>query len=134
MSGHWSIFPTGARGVVVDRIYSGSFMTSLQMAGFSVTVLHVTDEIKSFLGKLVILMYGKSNYGRVLYFTCFQSDFHTSAPAWQKSFTMKPDVEPPSAMPCGVVDAKRSQLDAASVDKGSIPSRSPACISIGIHL
>ena len=40
----------GARGVVADRAYSGSFMTSLQMAGVSVTVLHLTDEIKSLLG------------------------------------------------------------------------------------
>ena len=44
----------GSRGVVVERVYSGSFMTSLQMAGVSVTVLLLTDDIIAYLGMISI--------------------------------------------------------------------------------
>ncbi|XP_078673643.1 triokinase/FMN cyclase-like [Branchiostoma floridae x Branchiostoma belcheri] len=47
-----------SRGVAVQRVYTGSFMTSLEMAGVSLTVLHLDDTITA----------------------CLDAD--TSAPAW----------------------------------------------------
>jgi dihydroxyacetone kinase len=38
------------RGVAVERAFCGSFMTSLEMAGLSVTILHLDDTIKRCLG------------------------------------------------------------------------------------
>lgn len=38
------------RGVAVERAYCGSFMTSLEMAGLSLTILHLDDTIKRCLG------------------------------------------------------------------------------------
>ena len=39
------------KGVQVERIYVGTFMTSLEMAGFSLTLLHLNDERKKYLGE-----------------------------------------------------------------------------------
>ncbi|XP_035696381.1 triokinase/FMN cyclase-like [Branchiostoma floridae] len=49
-----------SRGVAVQRVYTGSFMTSLEMAGVSLTVLHLDDTLMA----------------------CLDAD--TSAPAWPR--------------------------------------------------
>ena len=38
------------KGVDVERIYVGTFMTSLEMAGVSITLLHLNEERKKYLG------------------------------------------------------------------------------------
>lgn len=38
------------RGVEVKRIYVGTFMTSLEMAGVSLTLLHLNEERLKYLG------------------------------------------------------------------------------------
>lgn len=48
-----NIFPfffLESRGVSVDRAFCGVFMTSLEMAGISITVLHIDDSITGYLG------------------------------------------------------------------------------------
>lgn len=37
----------------MERAYSGSFMTSLEMAGVSITLLHLDDTIKQCLGNII---------------------------------------------------------------------------------
>ena len=37
-------------GINVDRVYCGSFITSLEMAGVSLTVLHLNEQRKRCLG------------------------------------------------------------------------------------
>ena len=44
------------RKVHVDRAYVNRFATSLEMAGFGITILHLNDEIKSFLGKKLTIL------------------------------------------------------------------------------
>ena len=39
------------KGVEVDRVYVGSFMTSLEMAGVSITLLHLDETRTHCLGK-----------------------------------------------------------------------------------
>ncbi|BFZ07456.1 hypothetical protein BsWGS_10495 [Bradybaena similaris] len=51
-----------SRGVSVDRAFCGVFMTSLEMAGISITVLHIDDSITGYL------------------------DFPTDAPAWHTPY------------------------------------------------
>ncbi|XP_035824805.1 triokinase/FMN cyclase isoform X2 [Aplysia californica] len=50
------------RGVSVERAYCGTYMTSLEMAGVSITVLHIDDRIRAFL------------------------DFPTDAPGWKSCY------------------------------------------------
>ncbi|GFN97061.1 bifunctional ATP-dependent dihydroxyacetone kinase/fad-amp lyase (cyclizing) [Plakobranchus ocellatus] len=50
------------RGIAVDRAYCGSFLTSLEMAGISITILHVDDTVLEYL------------------------DLPTSSPAWRPSY------------------------------------------------
>uniref|UniRef100_A0A0B7AWN0 Triokinase/FMN cyclase n=1 Tax=Arion vulgaris TaxID=1028688 RepID=A0A0B7AWN0_9EUPU len=50
------------RRVQVDRVYCGTFLTSLEMAGVSISVLHIDDAILDYL------------------------DYPTSAPAWHSSY------------------------------------------------
>ena len=38
------------RAIHVDRAYSGRSVTSQEMPGFSITILHVNDEMKRILG------------------------------------------------------------------------------------
>ena len=40
------IYAAKQKGISVDRVYTGSFMTSLEMAGVSITILHL-DETRS---------------------------------------------------------------------------------------
>ena len=40
-----------ARGVNVDRAYSGRSVTSQEMPGFSITIVHVNQERKRIFGK-----------------------------------------------------------------------------------
>ena len=40
------------KGVKVDRVYVGSFMTSLEMAGVSITLLHLDETRTHCLGKV----------------------------------------------------------------------------------
>ena len=44
------------KGVQVDRVYVGSFMTSLEMAGVSVTLLHLDETRAHCLGKTCCLL------------------------------------------------------------------------------
>lgn len=44
---------TESRGIVVERAYCGSYMTSLEMAGIFITLLHLDDTIRRCLGKNV---------------------------------------------------------------------------------
>ena len=39
-----------ARGVRVDRAYSGRSVTSQEMPGFSITIIHIDEERKSIIG------------------------------------------------------------------------------------
>ena len=39
-----------ARGVHVDRAYSGRSVTSQEMPGFSITIIHIDEERKSIIG------------------------------------------------------------------------------------
>ena len=48
---HYSF--SAGKGVVVERAYCGTFVTSLEMAGVSITVLHLNDTFKRCLGKLL---------------------------------------------------------------------------------
>ena len=38
------------KGAEVDRIYVGTFMTSLEMAGVSITLIHLNEERNKYLG------------------------------------------------------------------------------------
>lgn len=42
----------GEKGVKVDRVYVGTFMTSLEMAGVSITVLHLDETRTRCLGNI----------------------------------------------------------------------------------
>ena len=66
--------------VVVVRVYAGSLMTSLEMAGVSLTLLKLSPDWLPYLGQfqllLVILCYH-------LFVTLFHiSDTHSNAPGW----------------------------------------------------
>jgi len=41
------------KGVKVDRVYVGSFMTSLEMAGVSITLLHLDETRTHCLGNVL---------------------------------------------------------------------------------
>ena len=45
-----SFLPAKEKGVQVDRVYVGSFMTSLEMAGVSITLLHLDETRAHCLG------------------------------------------------------------------------------------
>ena len=45
------------KGVDVERIYVGTFMTSLEMAGVSITLLHLNEERKKYLGIVASKIY-----------------------------------------------------------------------------
>ncbi|KAK3748817.1 hypothetical protein RRG08_065324 [Elysia crispata] len=51
-----------SKGVSIDRAYCGSFLTSLEMAGISITVLHVDDTVVEYL------------------------DLPTASPSWRPSY------------------------------------------------
>jgi len=46
-----SFLPANEKGVQVDRVFVGSFMTSLEMAGVSITLLHLDETRAHCLGK-----------------------------------------------------------------------------------
>ena len=50
-------FPGTVNGVEIERIYVGTFMTSLEMAGVSITLLHLNEERKNYLGNSVVIHY-----------------------------------------------------------------------------
>ncbi|XP_041354639.1 triokinase/FMN cyclase-like isoform X2 [Gigantopelta aegis] len=79
------------RGILVDRLYCGTFMTSLEMAGISITLLILDETLK----------------------TCLDAD--TSAPAWPHPLLPSgvKDRKTPSHMTCsepasGVVSTEKS--------------------------
>lgn len=84
-----------SRGVVVERAYSGSFMTSLEMAGVSITLLHLDETIKRCL------------------------DAGTTAPGW--SVPLLPvgisTRETPGVMPYSQEDVVAKSTDAVQVPK-----------------
>ena len=52
--GSYFFYFSGSKGVSVDRAYLGAFVTSLEMAGLSITVLHLNDTFRRCLGKFNI--------------------------------------------------------------------------------
>jgi dihydroxyacetone kinase len=51
---YWFLFPE-SKQVMVERVYCGTFMTSLEMAGASMTLLHIDDTLKRCLGEYVLM-------------------------------------------------------------------------------
>ena len=47
-------FFSGNMGSSVDRAYCGPFVTSLEMAGVSITVLHLDDTFRRCLGMVLV--------------------------------------------------------------------------------
>lgn len=66
---------TESRGVKVDRVYCGPFTTSLEMAGVSITLLHLDDTLTTCLGK--VILYTK-NILLMIRFILFNSKIHTN--------------------------------------------------------
>ncbi|XP_078313706.1 triokinase/FMN cyclase-like [Crassostrea virginica] len=83
------------RGVAVERAYCGSFMTSLEMAGVSITLLHLNDTIRRCL------------------------DAKTTAPGWSVPLLPvgKSARENPGVMPYAQEDKTAVSVDAVSVPK-----------------
>ena len=50
----YKIYFSGKMGVSVDRAYCGPFVTSLEMAGVSITVLHLDDTFRRCLGMVFV--------------------------------------------------------------------------------
>ena len=44
-------YVVSVKGANVDRVYVGSFMTSLEMAGVSLTILHLNETRQKALGE-----------------------------------------------------------------------------------
>ena len=54
-----SFLPAEEKGVQVDRVYVGSFMTSLEMAGVSITLLHLDETRAHCLGESCLIYFMK---------------------------------------------------------------------------
>ena len=52
-----SFLPAKEKGVQVDRVYVGSFMTSLEMAGVSITLLHLDETRAHCLGESCLILW-----------------------------------------------------------------------------
>ena len=47
--------PTESIGVIIERTMAGHFMTSLDMAGFQILLMHLDKDTQAALGKLHII-------------------------------------------------------------------------------
>ena len=97
----------GERGINVWHTYMGPYMTSLEMRGFSVTLLRLDDELKSLL------------------------EAPADAPAWAQGSVSDQDASSaePAARPVAAPDAVAAEPLAAGVEKpvdGAMPPTDPS--------
>ena len=121
----------------VDRAYCGSFMTSLQMAGVSVTIMQVNERVKQLLGRqpftctAVLISLHVHVHVRIahslslliytyMYLVGFP-DAPTTAVGWQPAYlnSNSPDRQTPSLMTCHLDTSDKAASDGVVINKGT---------------
>ena len=120
----------------VDRAYCGSFMTSLQMAGVSVTIMQVNERVKQLLGRqpftCTAVLSSLHVHVRIalslslLIYTCMYDlvgfpDAPTTAVGWQPAYlsSNSPDRQTPSLMTCHLDTSDKAASDGVVINKGT---------------